>query len=47
MMSAFGVNAAHLHLVLNHVPTLGAFVAVGLLLMALIRRNEALQQIGL
>jgi hypothetical protein len=47
MMSAFDLNAAHLHLVLNHVPTLGAFVAVGLLLMALIRRNEALQQIGL
>jgi hypothetical protein len=47
MLSIFGLNAAHLHLVLNHVPTLGAFVAVGLLLMALIRRNEALQQIGL
>jgi hypothetical protein len=47
MLSAFGLNAAHLHLVLNHVPTIGAFVALGLLLMALIRRNEALQQIGL
>jgi hypothetical protein len=46
-MPTFGMNAAHLHLILNHVPTLGAFVAVGLLLMALIRRNEALQQIGL
>ena len=46
-LPTFGLNAAHLHLVLNHVPTLGAFVAVGLLLMALIRRNEALQQIGL
>jgi hypothetical protein len=47
MMPTFGLNAAHLHLVLNHVPTIGAFVALGLLLMALIRRNEALQQIGL
>ena len=46
-MPDLGLNAAHLHLVLNHVPTLGAFVALGLLLMALIRRNEALQQIGL
>jgi hypothetical protein len=46
-MPTFGLNAAHLHLVLNHVPTLGAFVGLGLLLMALIRRNEALQQIGL
>jgi hypothetical protein len=44
---AFGLNAAHIHLVLNHVPTIGAFVALGLLLMALIRRNEAVQQIGL
>jgi hypothetical protein len=47
MMPVFGLNAAHLHLVLNHVPTIGAFVALGLLLMALIRRNEAVQQIGL
>lgn len=47
MMPTFGLNAAHLHLVLNHVPTIGAFVALGLLLMALIRRNEAVQQIGL
>jgi hypothetical protein len=46
-MPAFGLNAPHLHLVLNHVPTIGAFVALGLLLMALIRRNEAVQQIGL
>jgi hypothetical protein len=46
-MPTFGLNAAHLHLVLNHVPTIGAFVALGLLLMALIRRNEAVQQIGL
>jgi hypothetical protein len=47
MMPALGLNAAHLHLILNHIPTIGTVVAIGLLIMALVRRNEALQQIGL
>jgi len=32
----------HLHLLLNHVPTVGSVAAVGLLLLALVRRNDHL-----
>ena len=41
------VNAVHLHLLLNHVPTVGSVVALGLLLLALVRRDEALKHAGL
>jgi hypothetical protein len=41
------VNLAHLHLVMNHVPTVGAVAALGILLMAFVRRNEHLKHIGL
>jgi hypothetical protein len=41
------MNLAHLHLLMNHVPTLGAVVALGLLLLAFIRRNEHLKHAGL
>lgn len=41
------MNVAHLHLLLNHVPTLGAVVALGLLLLALARRDEGLKHAGL
>jgi hypothetical protein len=41
------MNLAHLHLLLNHVPTVGTVVAVGLLLLALVRRNEHLTHVGL
>jgi hypothetical protein len=47
MDSFFVLNAAHLHLVLNHVPTLGTAVALALLLIALIRRQEPMVQLGL
>ena len=47
MPSAFGVNAAHLHLLLNHVPTLGAVLALALLLLAIVRRQEHLTHVGL
>jgi len=47
MDSVFVLNAAHLHLVLNHVPTLGTAVALALLLLALIRRQETLVHVGL
>jgi hypothetical protein len=47
MDSFFVLNAAHLHLVLNHVPTLGTAVALALLLLALIRRHEVLVHVGL
>jgi hypothetical protein len=41
------MNLAHLHLVMNHVPTIGAVAAVGLLLLAFVRRNEHLERAGL
>ena len=47
MSSLFVLNPAHLHLVLNHVPTLGTAVALALLLLALIRRHEVLVHVGL
>src|SRR5689334_11469708 len=40
-------NIAHLHLLLNHVPTVGTVVALGLLLLAMIRLNEHLSQASL
>jgi uncharacterized membrane protein len=47
MPSITTVNVAHLHLLLNHVPTVGAVVALGLLLLALVRRDERLKHAGL
>jgi hypothetical protein len=47
MTSPFVLNAAHLHLVLNHIPTLGTAVAVALLVLALVRRHEVLLHVGL
>jgi hypothetical protein len=41
------MNLAHLHLLLNHVPTVGSAVALGLLLLALLRRDEPLKHVGL
>ena len=37
----------HLHLLLNHVPTVGAVAALGLLLLSFVRRNEHLARAGL
>jgi len=47
MDSFFVLNAEHLHLVLNHVPTLGTAIALALLLLALVRRHDVLVQVGL
>ncbi len=44
LRSIVSVNVAHLHLLLNHVPTVGSVVALGLLLLAFIRRDERLKQ---
>jgi hypothetical protein len=41
------VTFSHLHLILNHVPTVGSAVALGLLLLAFLRRNEHLKIAGL
>jgi hypothetical protein len=41
------MNAPHLHLILNHVPTIGIAIALGLLLLSLLRRQEALRRVSL
>ena len=41
------MNLAHLHLVMNHIPTVGTVAALGLLLVAFVRRNEHLEHAGL
>ena len=41
------MNSAHLHLLLNHAPTVGTVAAVGLLLLAFVRRSEALKHAAL
>jgi hypothetical protein len=38
------VNLAHLHLLLNHFPTVGHGIALGLLLAALLKKSEDLKQ---
>lgn len=41
------MTLAHLHLLLNHVPTVGAGLAFVILMLGYIRRNDHLKQIGL
>jgi hypothetical protein len=41
------VTFSHLHLLMNHVPTVGAVAAVGLLLLGFVRRNDHLKHVGL
>ena len=41
------MNAPHLHLILNHVPTVGTAIALGLLLLSLLRRQDALRRVSL
>jgi len=47
MTSITSTNLPHLHLLLNHVPTLGSAIALGLLLLAFGRQNEHLKQVAL
>jgi hypothetical protein len=47
MPSFTAMNLAHLHLLLNHVPTVGSVVALGLLLLAFVRRDQGLKHAGL
>ena len=47
MPSITAFNLAHLHLLLNHVPTLGTVVALGLLILAFVRHHEPLKHAGL
>jgi hypothetical protein len=41
------MNAPHLHLILNHVPTIGTAIALGLLLLSLLRRQDMLKRVSL
>ena len=34
------LNITHFHLLLNHVPTVGTAIAVGLLLLSFVRKND-------
>jgi hypothetical protein len=47
MPSITTVDTTHLHLLLNHVPTVGTVAALGLLLLAILRRDETLKLAGL
>ena len=47
LSSITSFNIAHAHLLLNHVPTLGTIVALGLLVVAYVRRDEPLKLVGL
>ena len=38
------MNLAHLHLLLNHWPIIGTFIAVGMFLVALVARSDDLKQ---
>jgi hypothetical protein len=41
------MNAAHWHLILNHIPVVGSFFVLGLLAWALWRRSEELKRVSL
>src|SRR5712691_576469 len=44
---ANAADLAHVHLLLNHIPTIGTIFGVGLLLLALLRLNDHLKKVGL
>src|ERR1700740_3159530 len=39
-------DPAHVHLLLNHFPTIGTILGLGLLLLAFIRRNDHLKKVS-
>lgn len=41
------LNTTHLHLLLNHVPTVGTVIGLGLFLLSFVRRNEHLRHASL
>jgi hypothetical protein len=47
MPSLTEINVAHLHLLLNHVPTIGSVIALALLMLGFVRRDEPLKYLGL
>jgi uncharacterized membrane protein len=40
------MDLAHLHLLLNHFPTIGTVIGLGLLLLALVRKNDHLKHVS-
>jgi uncharacterized membrane protein len=44
---ANAADLAHLHLLLNHFPTIGTILGLGLLLLAFVRRNDHLKKVSL
>ena len=47
MISITAFNMEHVHLLLNHVPTVGSVAALGVLTLAFLRRDEGLKLVGL
>jgi uncharacterized membrane protein len=41
------MNSAHLHLLLNHVPTVGTVIAFGVFLLSFIRKDEGMRRLSL
>lgn len=41
------MNLAHLHLLLNHFPTIGTVIGLGLLLLSFVRKNDHLKRVSL
>jgi hypothetical protein len=41
------MNTPHLHLLLNHVPTVGTIIAITLLILSFFRKNEGLRRVAL
>jgi len=41
------LNVSHLHLLINHVPTVGTVIAIGLLMLAIVRRNDHVLHVAL
>jgi uncharacterized membrane protein len=44
---ANAADLTHVHLLLNHFPTIGAIVVIGVLLIGFVRTNEHVQKVGL
>jgi uncharacterized membrane protein len=47
LRGATAMNAAHLHLILNHVPVLGTLIALLLLITAMVEKSEDLRRAAL
>ena len=41
------MNTPHLHLLLNHVPTVGTVIAFGLFLLSFVRKDDGLKRVSL